>query len=296
MLLALSLLALACSPVAWPASATPELPDRPLRLRVHVSGAYAAEPIGTHAQLRQIVHDADAVFASTLGVHLVIAEIVDGWKVDGTETAAALRALSDEDPGADVDVVVGMLGGGTRDPNGCLGMATVGGKVMVVRGGESERASAHATAVLAFLHELGHVLGAPHDDEPGSIMNARGSPPVGTYGNASAQLVRAGLARLGIAADPEGLPGGLRTAAVPVKSVSDADRPTLDRALDAEGHGDSEGAWQVGAPLFATYPDVVAVQDLRCRLARARGLAWSDVRAECAPLMRLMTVGRYPAE
>src|SRR5579863_4156493 len=79
-------------------------PRSAARLRIHVSGAYASAPIGTHAQLRQIVHDADAVFASTVGAHFVIEEIVDGWKVDGTDTTAALRALSDEDPGTGVDV------------------------------------------------------------------------------------------------------------------------------------------------------------------------------------------------
>jgi hypothetical protein len=167
---------------------------------------------------------------------------------------------------------------------------------MVVRGEESDGPRAHAIAVLAFLHELGHVLGAPHDNEPDSVMNPHVSLPLTTYGAASTQIIRSGLARLGITADPRGLSGAMGTTAMPATNVSDVDRPVLDGALNAERRGDYEGAWQAGQSLFGNYPHVVAVQDLHCRLARARGLAWSDVRAECAPLMRLMTIGQYPGE
>jgi hypothetical protein len=46
-------------------------------------------------------------------------------------------------------------------------------------------------------------------------------------------------------------------------------------------------AYQTAKPLFTAYPDVLAVQDLRCQLAALRYLDKETLKAECAPYARL---------
>jgi hypothetical protein len=116
--------------------------------------------------------------------------------------------------------------------------------------------------------------------------------------------VRNGLARRGIIAQsfPDSrfavaAPPGDPSSAGPTSTVADADRAALDQAIAEERRGDAKAAWNTAKGLFSAYPEVTEVQDLRCRLARARGLAWDDVRVECGPLMRLMMSGaRNPLE
>jgi hypothetical protein len=277
-----------------------ERADRPLRLRIHISGSYAAQAIGTHAHIRAIVRDADRLFASTIGAHLVIEEIVDGWKVDVGRSGDALRALMDEVTADGIDVVVGMLGGASKREDGCLGQASLGSKYMVVRTEDGDSESEHKMAVVAFLHELGHALGARHDEEPGSIMNEAASPSAISFGHAAGQVIRSGLARDGIevATWPSSGAGRSSAASSTVSNarVTSADRPTLDQALDAERRGDVQEAWRTAERLFVAYPEVIEVQDLRCRLANGRQRPWSEVRAECSMYMRLMMLGANPLE
>jgi hypothetical protein len=308
--LLLSLLSLTCvrhaNELGFFGTAAAPRSDRPLRLRIHVSGAYAAQAIGTHAHIRRIVGDADRILSSSVGAHLVVEEIVDGWKVDVGRTEDALNALIAEDAGGDVDIVVGMLGPMGSRADGCGGKALLGRDHMVVRSEDHDDATDHRVAVVMFLHELGHALGAPHDHSPGSIMNADGASATASFTEASVQILQSGLARRGIVAESRSAIAGARVAPLPRpdaryansarKIVADADGPTLETALQAERRGDPQAAWQTAEPLFSAYPDVLDVQDLRCRLARARDLPWSQVRIECAPLMRLTMLGANPLE
>ena len=66
----------------------------------------------------------------------------------------------------------------------------------------------------------------------------------------------------------------------------------VDRALYAQASGDlaahrTRDAWAKAEPLFARYPGVYAVQDLRCKLALAQSSQWKDARRECEHLMKL---------
>jgi hypothetical protein len=47
-------------------------------------------------------------------------------------------------------------------------------------------------------------------------------------------------------------------------------------------------AYKTARPLFARYPNVLAVQDLRCQLATVRWLPREQMLAECADARRLL--------
>jgi hypothetical protein len=72
-----------------------------------------------------------------------------------------------------------------------------------------------------------------------------------------------------------------------IAALRDADRHIFAQAADAKQAGRVKDAWSIATPLFKAYPDVFAVQDLRCQLAMALGGAWDTVQAECEPLLRL---------
>lgn len=68
-----------------------------------------------------------------------------------------------------------------------------------------------------------------------------------------------------------------------------ADRALYEQATELDHLGDFAGAWKTASPLFAKYPDLLPVQDLRCQLATKIGLDMAGVRKECERLMKLST-------
>jgi hypothetical protein len=110
------------------------------------------------------------------------------------------------------------------------------------------------------------------------------------------------LRRLALAAPPPPRPG--RTAR-PVGNdeptpaadeglgaMSILDRNSYQHALAEKAAGRMREANEAAKGLYASYPDVLAVQDLRCQLAMSAGGAWQDVQAACA---RFMELSRMPA-
>jgi hypothetical protein len=85
-------------------------------------------------------------------------------------------------------------------------------------------------------------------------------------------------------APPDPPPGPVRD---PLAALTLTDRNTFNHAVEDQRAGKLRDAWAGLKPLFTAYPDVVAVQDLRCQLAMAMGGAWNDIQAQCAPLMAL---------
>ena len=83
--------------------------------------------------------------------------------------------------------------------------------------------------------------------------------------------------------------GGPRPLEEVGPSLKEADRPVYGAAVEQFKAGKLQQSWATASPLFAAYPDVFGVQDLRCQLAMKRGLPWDSVKAECAELMRLST-------
>jgi Matrixin len=76
-------------------------------------------------------------------------------------------------------------------------------------------------------------------------------------------------------------------AADPLAGMRDADRAVFARATQWFQAGQAPQAHQIARPLFDAYPDLYAVQDLRCQLAVLRRVD-AQVRAkECAALQRL---------
>jgi hypothetical protein len=82
--------------------------------------------------------------------------------------------------------------------------------------------------------------------------------------------------------------GELTTPVAPVafETMPKEDRQTFDEALRLE-HTSTRDAWSVAAPLFEAHPAVREVQELRCRLARARKFFPAVVEAHCARLAAL---------
>jgi hypothetical protein len=92
--------------------------------------------------------------------------------------------------------------------------------------------------------------------------------------------------RLTPAPAPTSAPGG-------GAKLSPADRALFTRAREAQAAGNIAEARAIAAPLFQSYPDEFAVQELRCQLAMKAGLSADAETAECAPLVRLSRSGSF---
>jgi hypothetical protein len=80
----------------------------------------------------------------------------------------------------------------------------------------------------------------------------------------------------------------------PLSALGPADRATFEQADAAQRAGQLADALRQAKPLFKAYPDVLAVQDLRCRIATAVGGTWDEIQAQCERLMQL-TRGSAPS-
>jgi hypothetical protein len=80
-------------------------------------------------------------------------------------------------------------------------------------------------------------------------------------------------------------------AAIPkdLAALPEDARARFTEASRTLGAGDAAAAFATARPLFDAYPDVLSVQDLRCKIAMARSSDWTATRTECAKLMELST-------
>ena len=140
------------------------------------------------------------------------------WSLDADDNLeAALAALRHDDPGDDVDVVVGLIGALPRPTDALheVGYAEVLGKHLVVRAasrlGEHDavdraladlsdderdhvvRARRRHRAEAVFLHELGHVLGALHEADVTSLMHPAYDEKMNGFGGDAVILMRLAL-------------------------------------------------------------------------------------------------------
>lgn len=182
-------------------------------------------------------------------------------------------------------------------------------------------------ALAVLLHELGHCLGALHEVDRESLMNPAYDPKMSGFGPETVALMRAALegdspesvarARLAIldggsgawvvaerdaerarlhglldatpqtSARPSASPSATAVESGPPE-LSAEERERLARARQAFVAGAIGVAYAEAKPLFVAYPDVYAVQDLRCQLATVRHLESAAMLTECAPFSRLL--------
>jgi hypothetical protein len=336
---------------------------RALRVRVRPNNRYLAQTVDAPKHVADLVADANGVLTPSLAVSLEV-DRIEPWANETDERLEpAVATLATDDPGSDVDIVLGLIGALPRPTDSLheLGRAELGGKHIVVRAanrlGEQNavdrgfyelseddrvaflRKHERHRALAVFLHEFGHALGALHETDEGSLMRPSYSPKMSGFGGASIALMRvaldgsdrAGVARgqlallrgaqgSWIAAErdaqiarleemlrevtrakaegkdtsgsvaahpPAGPASGVSGVRAAPPELSGADRDRFELALGTLRAGGAVSAYQVAKPLFAAYPNVLAVQDLRCQLATIRWLDREQLKAECAPYGRL---------
>ncbi len=331
---------------------------RTFRVRVRPTSRYLGQTVDTPRRVADLFDDANRILEPSLGLHLEV-DHVQPWASDADDDlGTALAALDRDDDASDADLVVGLIGAlpVQTDSFHQLGMAQMVGKHLVVRAAnrlgehdsleqsfaelsaddrariEGQRKRHRALAV--FLHEVGHTLGALHENDERSLMHPSYSPKMAGFGGGAIALMRitldgggareiaaerlallrtatgtdwvpserdAEVARLealtaGPPADAGPAAAQASTAAIDVPfELRGADRDRYVRAVQELHAGVVASAWSDARPLFAAYPGVYAVQDLRCQLAMLRWLDRDALKAECAALGRLADAGPLDA-
>jgi hypothetical protein len=265
---------------------------------------------------------------------------------------SALAKLRSDEPGRDVDAIVGLIGALSKQSDSFhdAGFAEVLGRYLVLRAAsrlgevdaidkayaeldEEERAKLRRRhkehrALACFLHELGHTLGALHERDPHSVMHEVYDGRMAGYGDEAIDLMRIALdhstdrvaaaraqleylraststawsqgereTAMTMLARASGPPasGAASTPAMapappdPLERLSPDDRQRYERALAMSRSAAVPAAYELAKPLFSTYADVLAVQDLRCQLAVLRHVEPKVLAGECDAFGHLST-------
>jgi hypothetical protein len=177
-----------------------------------------------------------------------------------------------------------------------------------------------------FLHEIGHTFGAIHEVDIESLMHPSYDPKMTGFDGGSIALMRVAIGNADPVAVARGQLEILRTATqagwvevernqeiahleamlprapatntatglapasspAPLPELHGDDGARFQRASDLFQGGTVAAAYAAAKPLFGAYPDVAAVQSLRCQLATVRWLDAAALKAECAPSVRLL--------
>lgn len=188
------------------------------RVRVWVTPTFASQVVEHQRQITSTLEDSSKILAP-LGVRLDIATF-NRWEDAGPEDdlQALVAALRAKDPGDDVDWVVAFVGSIPKVTNSFhdLGMADTPGKFLVLRSPgsldetqaidksfdeleENDRvrlsvARKRHRATSVCLHELAHTLGAIHEADERSLMNARFDSKMSGFSVGALNVVRVMLA------------------------------------------------------------------------------------------------------
>jgi hypothetical protein len=323
-----------------------------MRIRAYATPQYMSQVVEPERRFRESIDDANRAFAS-VGVRLVL-ESFRPWDGPDDDLEKALGAMEAQAQDKEADFHVGLVGAlplASEDVHK-LGIARPLGHHLVVRASSrgkevdaversfdelsaADRDKIRGTrrkhrASVVLIHEIGHVLGAMHENVDVSIMNPNYAPERASFGPENIGMMQttvrhraAGewtnkdltkdlLARLdGIGAGSPVLPQevkdmraflvGLESQQAPhaaeaaaltklpedVRALSPADAATYQETKSLLDRGEGENAWAKGSALFKAHPTVYSIQDLRCQVAMARGLAYTASRPECDPVVQL---------
>lgn len=167
----------------------PALPVRRVRLRAYADEEFRAHVASWRERIATQVEKASVVTEDEFGVRLEVESIREWRRAGPGELGDVLDLLAREDPGFDVDWVVGFTGPGARPEDGpdLVGRARRFGRHFILRAVEST--APHTL----FLHEWAHTLGAVHDCDGNWTMSARHGGWRSAFSPESAWLVRLGL-------------------------------------------------------------------------------------------------------
>jgi biopolymer transport protein ExbD len=288
------------TPPALVANGTWTGETRVVRIRVWADDDYRAQHVRWKNAFRPQLDYANEVLRPLLGIELEAEYRAWSYRAaPGAPLEDALAAVVAHDPGDDVFAVVALtssiaLVAGDFDQ---LGVAELGGRHMVLRGHADveeravfERAfrdlpadereylyalrRRHKEAAL-LLHELGHTLGVPHEDEADTLMYPSYSDRSASFTAHSRDLMLAAVdARLGRAAPAPAADAHptlvIRIAATGKVSIAGVELTmgSLNEMLDLTNEDDPETQVvihaQTGAPL--------AIVDRVAKRVRAAGL------------------------
>jgi hypothetical protein len=330
---------------------------RTFRVRMRPTNRYLGQTVEAPKRVAELFDDANRVLEPSLGLRLEVDHIQPWASEADDDLGTALAALRRDDDGGDVDLVVGLIGALPMQTDSFhqLGMAELLGKHLVMRASsrlgehevleqsfgelsaddrariEGQRKRHRALAV--FLHELGHTLGALHENDERSLMHPSYSPKMSGFGGGAVALMRIALdgadtravaigqlallrsatgadwvaserdAQMGrleaVTASPSADAGvAAAGSAAPIEvpiELRGQDRDRYVRAVQELRAGVVAVSLADARPLFTAYPGVYAVQDLRCQLAMLRWLDRDALKAECAALSRLSDAGPLDA-
>jgi len=325
--------------------------SRTFHIHVWATSQFASQTLDWKRDFKEMLATANDILTASADTRLEIASI-ESWPSPPAQDdlGTALSALQKHDAGSDVEWVVGLVGSFPKFTTSFhdLGLAQLLGKHVALRaaGDVNEHEGAEAAfnklsaderlavvgerkrhrSVATFVHEIGHSLGAVHDETKDGLMHPFYSKSMRSFGTDVSKALAIGAAHrldathrawaeelLGFYDKNEStwaakerasmitnLKSYLGPAPAPVasappqfaevpKELDAKDRPAWTRAVDAYRAAKMKDAWDAASPLFDAYPKVLAVQDLRCQIAMKIGFDWSRTKVECEKLMHLST-------
>lgn len=192
---------------------------RVYRVRVYATPLYQAQTVDYERQIRDLVEEGNRILAPSVGVKLDIESVVT-WTGGGPEDdlPRVLTALHAKDTGDGVDWIVAFVGGISKLTQSFhdLGYGDLVGKCVVLRAanllGErdaiemayselssdersriGQKLKRHRGASI-LLHEMGHTLGALHESNRRSLMNAHYDARMEGFSAPAIALMRLSLA------------------------------------------------------------------------------------------------------
>ncbi len=160
---------------APPAAKPPEI-RREIRVRIACDEEWRAQK-GWEKTARERLAAASAVYEKEFGIRWKAVDVVEWTSDDAAPSLDVLIHQAEREvPHADVDVLLTfsgqMRGTGADRDYAAAGLGRYYGPSAIVR--QVERDGGPSWYVSSLVHELGHVLGAWHSEDPGSVMAGTG--------------------------------------------------------------------------------------------------------------------------